>query len=156
MFIPPLRVVGFAEGTIRGTNQQVTYFIGTPLGPFRATEHKDSRFSEIRAIRFFNDIPELQPPRLLDESFVDHLKQIGYSVGVWVEGTVVEKSHWATRDIIDNDIFFYIGAGMIQIFVPGRGFPQEWPESFRWLDEVKKRERELLVKSSIRDRMGGD
>jgi len=146
LLIPPLCIENYALGTYyENSTIPALYFIGKPEGRILGTDKANRKFSEINAIRFHATIQEIQPHFLLDSKFVRYLKKLDWMVSVEVQGTNL-TGNLKSNEIVQHKNFFYIGKGIFQLFIPGRGFEFEWPHSFKWLKELRTIETGLLHK----------
>jgi hypothetical protein len=145
MLIPPLRVVSCAEGEYNKTDMPRIVFLGTPLGPFKGTEHREARFASIRAIEFHSASPVLPPHYLLDKAFASFCGNIGYSPPVLVFGSTLDSAKISSSMLVSGKDFFYVGYGMLQVFREDFGFDMPWPEPDQWLEDLRKNEARLLA-----------
>ena len=136
--IPPLCIVAFAEGTYPNSNVRTIHHLGVPLKGFvfAGLGETEDRFSHIRSVRFNPEALTIQPQFLLDEQFVKYMKTKRYMVSVEVWGSTVSPLEISKKEIPDDNRFFYVGAGIFQVLIPGQGFQFSWPKSFSWKTEL--------------------
>lgn len=147
--IPPLKVVTFscASGDPQDRYGADTYFIGEPLRPFLLSEEFREDFSYISKdtlFMFFSNIDEIQPQFCLDPQFLAYLQGEGESVPVEVytisRKAVPDSPGFASS--VEN--YNYLDFGVAQLFVPGRGFVSQWPDSYPRKKELKRIEHLLI------------
>ena len=149
--IPPLRVTGwaFAKHNYATVGDAIpeTCFLGVPMRGFIETGECDENMPPFTGVRFYSRMPLFQPHFLLSKEFLEYFQGNDYDV-IPVEVYSTESEVGVDSDFIaDERNFFYVGEGVLQLFIPGEGFQKGWPKRFPWQKELKETEEWLLSRT---------
>lgn len=150
--IPPLKVTDWAQEVYHyateGEMAPEICFLGIPLKEFRNPVQTDARLLRATGIRFKSRMPLFQPHFLMDADFLEYFEQSEEDV-VPVEVFATDSKERMDRAFLADEYnFVYIGEGVLQLFVPSKGFQKPWPKNFPWHRELKNVEEWLILTCS--------
>ena len=150
--IPPLRVVRYVlskDSTDSSSTETapLIFFQGIPVRAFLALDEFAEEFSyltEKTVIMFYSNLDELQPHFCLDPVFLEYLEKerehIPVEVFVKSSGTKLHEDD----SLAYRSNYTYLDFGVLQLFVPRRGFVNPWPSSYPHKEHLARIEQLML------------
>lgn len=155
--IPPLRVVKYVLSVDHNSPSAASdvppmiYFLGLPLPEFLTMKEFASLFGYVAKdslFMFHSNYEELQPHFCLDQGFLGYLERERESVPIDVYMAGQSNGSFSDEMASDRANYTYMDFGLMQLFVPSRGFVSPWPSRYPLRDELTRIQESLL--SSIR------
>ena len=158
--VPPLKVISYslAKGKPEDRYGPDTYFIGEPLQSFLVSREFRESFSYVSddtLFMFFSNLENMQPQFCLNPLFLTYLQREGESIPVEV--------YTASRQVLPEtpgyassvDEYKYLDFGVLQLFVPGKGFLGRWPQRYPNKEELNRIEQLLIDDRNLVSSSGG-